>query len=863
MKIAEHANKLQAQIQQLAVIIPDIQTTSTTLFERVQELEKERCRWANERRNLHEEHQRTIQLQNDSHAQQKSSMQSQIHQSTRQVRDLMEQLELAKKEKAKLEEHVAFQARSFAEECIKIHNKSVQEAEQHASEALQHERKQHSRELEKHAAELAMLRKQAQEYQQKLTDKEVQLSDVQCRMDESSALLERLQSAQETAREPQQELAAKDAIIVDLSRKFEAAISYRKKCVALEKECRQLRSLLQGLNDQPTCATSVPSTEATPPLPDDLAQCLAAANERAEAAEARAEAAEARAADAAHVERENHKLYLRRKHRMYDDMQSELEDCKQCMRAHGLELPGARTPQDEEERKSAWDPDTCKEEQRSALLPAQGGSQHAQPESSEQGTISAAATAPATSAMPSTESEASQPDDVNCCTVVYRPAGTVAEATPDQRQQCSIADPRTEEKSAVQFLGSSTPLPASSVPQQRSPEQHSAQTSNPSDGKHKVKRTNAASRPESSPKRQKIDGILRDADLNTLVASQDSTDAIQTAGACPRDADNDAEAHLSATQLTMVTRQLHSHGAQEDRDSQNDSENIECTPQSSHAPPQRSRPLPTLPQPAEELPQKPAEEQDGTAARGPGSPAWQVKSRERQASTAQAAGQHDVSLHLSQLLQPARREAAAAPEPAGRPNPFRAHGHAHAHGARPPPKWNQKQRGPALPDALAFLDLRQTQQAGVRAAQQLPTIVERHAETLHRAAQPAPQRRPPENQPQLRPGEPGYKYKETVRKKAEREELMGIECVDCRNFYAAIETWGAVGNLPACGHAVRGAAAPPATAAVREQLRQDASRHRYRYEPPATPEGFWDLGFMDSLDSRVQPQNYGGKEDGP
>lgn len=50
----------------------------------------------------------------------------------------------------------------------------------------------------------------------------------------------------------------------------------------------------------------------------------------------------------------------------------------------------------------------------------------------------------------------------------------------------------------------------------------------------------------------------------------------------------------------------------------------------------------------------------------------------------------------------------------------------------------------------------------------------------------------------------GYKYKEVVRKKAEREELTGIECVDCRKFYAAIETWGAVGDLPACGHAVRG-----------------------------------------------------------
>lgn len=154
------------------------------------------------------------------------------------------------------------------------------------------------------------------------------------------------------------------------------------------------------------------------------------------------------------------------------------------------------------------------------------------------------------------ESEASQPDDVNCCTVVYRPAGTVAEAKRGQRQPCSIGDPKTEEKSAGQLLGSRTPLPASSVPQERSPEQHSAQTSNPSDGKHKVKRTNAASKAESSPKRQKTEDVLRDADLNTLAASQDSTKAIQTAGACPRDADNDAEAHLSVTQLTMVTRSV-------------------------------------------------------------------------------------------------------------------------------------------------------------------------------------------------------------------------------------------------------------------------------------------------------------------
>ena len=38
---------------------------------------------------------------------------------------------------------------------------------------------------------------------------------------------------------------------------------------------------------------------------------------------------------------------------------------------------------------------------------------------------------------------------------------------------------------------------------------------------------------------------------------------------------------------------------------------------------------------------------------------------------------------------------------------------------------------------------------------------------------------------------------------------------------------------------------------MREQMRKDASRHRYRHEPPATPAGFWDLGFMDSLVSHA------------
>lgn len=154
------------------------------------------------------------------------------------------------------------------------------------------------------------------------------------------------------------------------------------------------------------------------------------------------------------------------------------------------------------------------------------------------------------------ESEASQPDDANCCTVVYQPAGPAAEAEHNQRQHCSIADPGTEEKSAGQIPGSSTPSSANSAPQEGLPEQNPMQTSKQTNELHMAKRINAACRPESSPKRQKTEGVLQNADLNTLVASQDSTEAMQTAGACPRDADNDAEANLSATQLTMVTRSV-------------------------------------------------------------------------------------------------------------------------------------------------------------------------------------------------------------------------------------------------------------------------------------------------------------------
>eukprot|EP00955_Chlamydomonas_euryale_P058790 357211-Chlamydomonas_euryale.AAC.2 len=43
-------------------------------------------------------------------------------------------------------------------------------------------------------------------------------------------------------------------------------------------------------------------------------------------------------------------------------------------------------------------------------------------------------------------------------------------------------------------------------------------------------------------------------------------------------------------------------------------------------------------------------------------------------------------------------------------------------------------------------------------------------------------------------------------------------------------------------------AAPAAT--MDAQMLQDASRHRWRFGMPSTPDGFWDIGFGDSQDSR-------------
>ncbi|XP_010913939.1 protein gamma response 1 [Elaeis guineensis] len=78
----------------------------------------------------------------------------------------------------------------------------------------------------------------------------------------------------------------------------------------------------------------------------------------------------------------------------------------------------------------------------------------------------------------------------------------------------------------------------------------------------------------------------------------------------------------------------------------------------------------------------------------------------------------------------------------------------------------------------------------------------------------------------------GFKYVEPVRKKAERENLKGVECKQCKKFYDAILPDGS-----------RGKGSGMDTTSMHCEHHDGVSRHRYRYAPPMTPEGFWNIGF--------------------
>ncbi|XVF79599.1 hypothetical protein PTKIN_Ptkin15bG0002100 [Pterospermum kingtungense] len=79
-----------------------------------------------------------------------------------------------------------------------------------------------------------------------------------------------------------------------------------------------------------------------------------------------------------------------------------------------------------------------------------------------------------------------------------------------------------------------------------------------------------------------------------------------------------------------------------------------------------------------------------------------------------------------------------------------------------------------------------------------------------------------------------FKYVEPVRKKAERERLKGFECNQCKKFYDAVLDKGNRDNDDQNNN-------------FRCEHHEGVSRHRYKYVPPMTPEGFWNIGFESEM----------------
>lgn len=87
----------------------------------------------------------------------------------------------------------------------------------------------------------------------------------------------------------------------------------------------------------------------------------------------------------------------------------------------------------------------------------------------------------------------------------------------------------------------------------------------------------------------------------------------------------------------------------------------------------------------------------------------------------------------------------------------------------------------------------------------------------------------------VQPPKKDFKYRESVRKKADRENLKGVECKQCKKFYDAVLPGGRA-NGDGTG-----------STSLRCEHHDGVSRHRYKYAPPLTPEGFWNIGFESEM----------------
>lgn len=91
-------------------------------------------------------------------------------------------------------------------------------------------------------------------------------------------------------------------------------------------------------------------------------------------------------------------------------------------------------------------------------------------------------------------------------------------------------------------------------------------------------------------------------------------------------------------------------------------------------------------------------------------------------------------------------------------------------------------------------------------------------------AKPKPSSSREKNKKQEENKENAYQYVEVVRNREARAALSGHDCVECRKYYEAL---GGLGD-----------------AALQKSK---CSRHRARFVPYDTPDGFWNLSFPDSL----------------
>ena len=86
-----------------------------------------------------------------------------------------------------------------------------------------------------------------------------------------------------------------------------------------------------------------------------------------------------------------------------------------------------------------------------------------------------------------------------------------------------------------------------------------------------------------------------------------------------------------------------------------------------------------------------------------------------------------------------------------------------------------------------------------------------------------------------------FKYVEVVRKQSERDNLHGYSCLQCGQFFRALEA-----SAQAMGQNI--------LPYNEERLCQCASRHRSKFLPdPSTPPGYWDLDNQELEGSPIKP----------